>query len=73
MQHGAEMLEISESAATSDSDLQWPWDPQSRWYLADMHETEVWLPPSHLYPSTDGRAFILHLPVVMPCCWGRGV
>ncbi len=60
MQHGAETLPSSDSATTSDSDLQWPWDPQSRCYLADMHETEVWLPLSCLQPSADGLAFILH-------------
>ena len=26
-----------------DSEPQWPWDPASRCYLADMHDTEVTL------------------------------
>ncbi len=41
MQQGVEMAQSSENFSTPDPDLQWPWDPQSRCYLADMHETEV--------------------------------
>ena len=29
------------TADAADGDLQWPWDPASRCYLADMHDTEV--------------------------------
>ncbi len=41
MQQGTEALQSSESASASAPELQWPWDSQSRCYLADMHETEV--------------------------------
>ena len=50
MQQAGETLQSSESAPASDTDLQWPWDLQSRCYLADMHETEVRLPYSLPHP-----------------------
>ena len=28
-------------SSAPDSEPQWPWDPASRCYLADMHDTEV--------------------------------
>lgn len=39
MQKGAETPQSS--ASMSKPDLEWPWDPQSRCYLAEMHDTEV--------------------------------
>lgn len=60
MQQGAEALQSSEStSSTFDSDIQWPWDPQSRCYLADMHDTEV--RPLTLYANLRARehAFML--------------
>ena len=48
MEQGAEASQsVKRAFASSDSDLQWPWDSQSRCYLADMHDTEVRAPLSY--------------------------
>ena len=60
MQQGAEILQSSKGASASDADLQWPWDPQSRCYLADMHETEVRLPCSSPELVSDELVVILY-------------
>ena len=41
---GEQGMGSPQGRSTSDSPdggLQWPWDPASRCYLADMHDTEV--------------------------------
>lgn len=49
------------SSAAADKGLEWPWDPASRCYLAEMHQTEVQCSsPYSVDLSLPGR--LLRLP-----------